>query len=90
MKIRFPHDAHPRCHRAPLRAPAEGLSFSRLPFLLPDRIDQRGESLNPHFQPVAGHNGSHAARRSGENDVPGQQRQVRRDETDEVEAVEDE
>src|ERR1039458_9328875 len=55
-----------------------------------DRIDERRETLNPHFQLVAGGNRPDAAWCAGENDVARQQRQVGRDEADEVEAVEDE
>src|SRR5208337_2285850 len=62
----------------------------RIPISLFDTVYQRGEPLNPHFQPVSGRDRPHTAGRAGENDVAGQQGQVGRDETDKVEAVEDE
>ena len=46
-------------------------------------VHQRRQPLNPHFQLVAALNRADAAGRAGEDHVAGQQRQVRRDETDE-------
>src|SRR5208282_3577042 len=53
-------------------------------------VHQRRESLNPHFEPVAGLNGADAAGCAGKNHVAGQQRQVRGNETDEFGGLEDE
>src|ERR1039458_2416676 len=41
-----------------------------------DRIDQRRETLNPHFQLIAGGNRSHPAWCAGENDVAGMRMMV--------------
>lgn len=53
------------------------------------RVHQRRQSLNSHFEPVAGFNRTDAAGRAGENYVAGQERHVRGNETHDSVAVED-
>src|SRR5687768_10153765 len=52
-------------------------------------IDERCQTLNSHFEPVAGFNGPDAAWRPGEDDIAGHQGHVGRNETHQVIAVKD-
>ena len=55
-----------------------------------NRVDQRRQALDPHFQPVARSDGSHAAGGAGDDDVSGQEGHVGGDEADQVRAIENE